>query len=364
MSPSPFAVTSPTDPASYSWEATDEAVAERFGIPVEEVLRFDLNTSPAPPDLVARLLAGGPVRDQPVGVPARGLPEPRRGGRLRLRRHDRRDRPGRRCRRDPGHVHQGLPARRRGRRDLDPDVRDVQGPRRAAWRQGHHRPAPSRGGPGWAMDAPAVRDAAREARLVWICNPNNPTGLPEPDGAIEALLERPGGRRGRRWPGRASRRRGRGVQRVHRAVRDPAPDPVSEPRRRPDGVQGLRAGRPPRRLRGAAPTTLRRIALYRPPGSIGTISATVVAAALRDESEDAHQRGPRVCASVRAWPRPRGGGLASAPSVDQLHPARPGHGGAVRGRGPRPDAPRPRAAHVRPGPPARPLPPRHRPRSR
>ena len=59
MSPSPFAVTSPTDPASYSWEATDEGVAERFGIPVEQVLRFDLNTSPAPPDLVARLLREG-----------------------------------------------------------------------------------------------------------------------------------------------------------------------------------------------------------------------------------------------------------------------------------------------------------------
>ena len=59
MSTSPFAVTSPTDPASYSWEATDEGVAERFGIPVAQVLRFDLNTSPAPPELVARLLREG-----------------------------------------------------------------------------------------------------------------------------------------------------------------------------------------------------------------------------------------------------------------------------------------------------------------
>ena len=57
MSPSPFAVTSPTDPASYSWEATDEGVAERFGIPVSQVLRFDLNTSPAPPEMLPGLLA-------------------------------------------------------------------------------------------------------------------------------------------------------------------------------------------------------------------------------------------------------------------------------------------------------------------
>ena len=57
MSPSPFAVTSPTDPASYSWEATNESVAERFGIPVSQVLRFDLNTSPAPPAMLPGMLA-------------------------------------------------------------------------------------------------------------------------------------------------------------------------------------------------------------------------------------------------------------------------------------------------------------------
>ena len=59
MSPSPFAVSSPTDPASYAWEATDDGIAERFGIPVSQVLRFDLNTSPAPPEMLARLLAAG-----------------------------------------------------------------------------------------------------------------------------------------------------------------------------------------------------------------------------------------------------------------------------------------------------------------
>ena len=59
MSPSPFSVSSPTNPSSYSWEATDESVAQRFGIPVEQVLRFDLNTSPAPPAMLARLLAAG-----------------------------------------------------------------------------------------------------------------------------------------------------------------------------------------------------------------------------------------------------------------------------------------------------------------
>ena len=46
-------------PPRYSWEATDEEVAARYGVPVEPVVRFDLNTSPTPPALVDRLLAAG-----------------------------------------------------------------------------------------------------------------------------------------------------------------------------------------------------------------------------------------------------------------------------------------------------------------
>ena len=227
MSPSPFAVTSPTDPASYSWEATDEAVAERFGIPrrAGAALR---------PQHVARAArprrspaARGPVRDQPVGVPARRLPEPRRGGRRRLRRHDRRDRPGRRRRRDPRHVHQGVPARGRGGRDLDPDVRDVPGPRRAARRQGHRRPPPSRGGGlGDGRRRPCATRLARP-RSSGSATPTTPPASPSPTGAIEALLdglEADAAADGRRH---ARRRRGRGVQRVHRKLGDPAADPVS-----------------------------------------------------------------------------------------------------------------------------------------
>ena len=41
---------------------------------------------------------------------------------------------------------------------------------------------------GWALDVEAVRAAARDAQVVWLCSPNNPTALAEPDGAIEALL--------------------------------------------------------------------------------------------------------------------------------------------------------------------------------
>jgi hypothetical protein len=48
MSPTPVSMSDPTAPAGYTWEATSEQVAARYGIPVEQVARFDLNTSPAP----------------------------------------------------------------------------------------------------------------------------------------------------------------------------------------------------------------------------------------------------------------------------------------------------------------------------
>ena len=52
MSPTPVTFTSPVLPTSYAWEATNEQVAERYGVPIESIVRFDLNTSPTPPALV------------------------------------------------------------------------------------------------------------------------------------------------------------------------------------------------------------------------------------------------------------------------------------------------------------------------
>ena len=53
MSPTPVTYVSPTQPASYSWEATDEEVAARYGVDPATIVRFDLNTSPQPPGLAA-----------------------------------------------------------------------------------------------------------------------------------------------------------------------------------------------------------------------------------------------------------------------------------------------------------------------
>jgi histidinol-phosphate aminotransferase len=284
MSTSPFAVTSPTDPASYSWEATDEGVAERFGIPVEQVLRFDLNTSPAPPDLVAGLLREGrfetTLSEYPPGD-YRNLVEaaaavygvttdelvPGAGADEILDMCTKAFLPAGEAAviSTPTYAMYRVHAEQRG-------GRVIAVPRRPAT-------------DGWAMDVPAVRAAAREARLVWICNPNNPTGLAEPDRAIETLLaglETDAAADGRAVP----------VVVVDEAYSEFSGSSVIPLRSRFPNLVAVRTASKAYALAGlrvgfavAAPETLRRVALYRPPGSIGTISATVVAAALRDGSE-------------------------------------------------------------------------------
>ena len=62
MSPTPVTFTLPAQPASYSWEATDEEVAARYGVDPADIVRFDLNTSPVPPDLAGRILAQSTAR--------------------------------------------------------------------------------------------------------------------------------------------------------------------------------------------------------------------------------------------------------------------------------------------------------------
>ena len=188
MSPTPVSMASPTGPATYTWEATDEQVAARYGIPIEQIVRFDLNTSPTPPDLAARILAAGRFE--------RPLSE------------------------YPPSDYRRLVAAAAARYEVPPEeivvgagadeILDLVGkaflpvggmaviaaPSYAMYRviteqRGATAVAVRRLGPdaAWAMDVPAVRQASRAAEVVWLCSPNNPTGLAEPDGAIEKLLD-------------------------------------------------------------------------------------------------------------------------------------------------------------------------------
>ncbi len=305
MSPSPFSVTSQTDPASYSWEATDEGVAERFGIPVGQVLRFDLNTSPAPPPELAGILAGGvfetSLSEYPPGDYRRLVEAAAAAYGV-----------------DPEEIVPGagadeildmctkafLPAGQ----SIAVAVPTYPMYRIHAEQRGGHVIAVPRLGSdqGWAMDVPAMRAAAREATLVWICNPNNPTGRLEPAGAIEALLE---------GIDADAAIDGRGVPAVvvDEAYSEFTGSSVIPLRHRFPNLVAVRTASKAYALAGlrvgfaiGAPGTINRIAVYRAPGSIGTISVTAVAHALRDQTsmhanvERVERERPRFAAALEA----------------------------------------------------------------
>ena len=186
MSPTPVAAMS-VRPAGYVWEATDEQVSERYGLPLSAIVRFDLNTSPAPPDLALRLLQAGvygrPISEYPPSD-YRGLvdaaAETYGVGRDELLVGAGADEildlvaksflpPGARAViPTPTYAMYRVLTKQR-------PARPILVPRRSA-------------ADGYALDLPGVRGAARDAAVVWLCSPNNPTGLPEPAGSIADLL--------------------------------------------------------------------------------------------------------------------------------------------------------------------------------
>ena len=281
MSPTPVTFTDPGQPASYSWEATDEGVAARFGIPIEQVVRFDLNTSPAPPALLAEMLAAGRFETSLSEYPP---------GDYRRLVEAAADRYGV----GPDEVVPGAGADEvlemivkaflaAGQRAVVPVPTYAMYRVVTEQRGGVVVPVP-RLGPehGFALDLPAVRAAARDAALVWACNPNNPTGAEEPEGAIEALLAGivDDAARDRRRPAVVvvdeayAEFTGRSVVGLRTRFANLV---VVRTASKAYALAGLRVG-----FAVAAPETLARVALYRAPGSIGTISETVVTRALRE----------------------------------------------------------------------------------
>jgi len=279
VSPTPVTFTSPGQPASYSWEATDEEVAARYGLPVESIVRFDLNTSPAPPGLVSRLLAEGrfesPLSEYPpsdyrrlvaaaaaaYGVAAEeilvgagadeildliGKAFIPPGGEAVIP--------------TPSYAMYRVITEQRG-------ARVVAVPRRPASQ-------------GWAIDIDAVRAAARTAQVLWLCNPNNPTGLTEPPGAVESLLA-----------GIAEDALAAGLEAPIVALDEAYAEFVGKSlvdarlahpnlilirtASKAYALAGLRVG-----FAIAQPATIARLAPYRPPGSVSTVSVTLVTEAL------------------------------------------------------------------------------------
>lgn len=281
MSPTPVSYSSPTAPASYSWEATDEEVSARYGVPIERIVRFDLNTSPAPPELAARVLAAGRF-ETPLSEYAPS--DYRRLVAAAAARYG--------VGEDEIIVGAGADEILDiiGKVFLPPgSTAVVPTPSYAMYRviteqRGASVTAVPRLGAadGYAIDLPAVRAAARGAALVWLCSPNNPTALPEPDGAIEALLDVlsiDALTDGRVAPivvldeayAEFVDRSLLGLRTRHANLI------VVRTASKAYGLAGLRVG-----FGIARPEVIARLNPFRPPGSVSTVSVTVVTEALLD----------------------------------------------------------------------------------
>lgn len=283
MSPTPVTFTAPAPPTAYTWEATDEEVAARYGLPIEAIARFDLNTSPTPPAVAERKLARGAFE---TGLSEYPPADYRRLVDAAARRYG--------VNREDILVGAGadevldiaakafLPAG---------SIAIIPSPSYAMYRVLSEQRAavvtavPRRGAAdGYAIDLDATRAAARGASLIWLCSPNNPTALPEPDGAIAGLLD------------------SLAADAVTNQFRPPAVlldeayaefvgQSLVELRRsyprlvivrtlsKGYGLAGLRVG-----FAISDPATIAEMAPYRPPGSVSVVSVSVATAALEDDT--------------------------------------------------------------------------------
>jgi histidinol-phosphate aminotransferase len=286
----PVTFASPTKPASWSWEATSAEVASRYGVPLEQVVRFDQNTAPAPPELVQRILGAGSFEVALSEYP------PSDYGRLIAAAAAR-----------YGVAHEELLVGAGADELLELATKAFLPPGGCAiipvptypmyrilaeQRTGHATFVPRRpASEGFALDIDAVRAAAAEpdgagalASLVWLCSPNNPTGRAEPPGLVAALLE-----------GLAAdaERAGRPAPTVilDEAYIEFAGDSLAPLRAvyprlvvlrtlsKAYAIAGLRVG-----LAIARPQIIDEIAVYRPPGSVSIVSLEVATALLEDDS--------------------------------------------------------------------------------
>jgi histidinol-phosphate aminotransferase len=277
----------------YTWEPSNRAIAARYGLDPEAILRFDMNSSPAVPGFVRSVLAepfDPPLNEYPdsayeeltdaaaayVGVRpeevvvgagadelldliAKAFLPAGSGAVLPI----------------PTYGMYGVLSGQRGAR-----IETV--PRLGADR-------------GFALDVEQMERALPDAGVVWLCAPNNPTGSPEPVATIERLVA-----------SAAALGRAAPLIAVDEAYVEWWPETAVPLCRRFEnvvvvrtvskafGLAGIRAG-----YAIAARPTIERLERVRPPGSISTISATLAAAALR-EPQLAQENVARLSAE-REW---------------------------------------------------------------
>jgi len=170
----------------YTWEPSNAAIARRYGLRAEDVLRFDTNTSPSAPGWIRNALAA------PFDPPLNEYPDS---------------------------AYEELTARAAAYVGVDQsdivvgagadEVLDLVGkaflPAGAAalvpvptyamygvltTQRAARITAVPRLGPaqGFALDVERVVASLPGVAVVWLCDPNNPTGAAERDGAVEAIV--------------------------------------------------------------------------------------------------------------------------------------------------------------------------------
>ncbi len=228
----------------YTWEPSNQAIAARYGVAPESVVRFDTNTSPSEPGWLAEVLPGpfDPTLNEYPDSEYASLASAAAAY----------------VGADPSEILVGAGADE----VLDIIAKTFLPPEGTAI-----VPIPTYGmygvltsqrparvmvvprlGPeaGFALDLPAMLARLSEAQLVWLTVPNNPTGRDEPEANVLAILDA-AARLGAAGP---YDRRRRGLPRVHRAHRRAPARPVSAAHRRAHRLQGLRLARHPHRLWG------------------------------------------------------------------------------------------------------------------
>ena len=170
----------------YTWEPSNAAIAARYGLRPEDVLRFDTNTSPMPPARLPSWLAE--PFDPPVNeYPDSSYAELTKAAAAYVG-----------AATDEIIVGAGadevldLVAKAyltAGSAALVPIPTYAMYGVLTTQRAARIVPVPRLGeSDGFGLDVPALTARLGEVRVVWLCSPNNPTGLPEATRALEAVL--------------------------------------------------------------------------------------------------------------------------------------------------------------------------------
>ncbi|TAM59091.1 MAG: histidinol-phosphate aminotransferase family protein [Chloroflexota bacterium] len=258
----------------YTWEPSNAAIAARYGLDPADILRFDTNTSPQAPSFAAGILGGSfdpPLNEYPdsaygglAAAAAAYLAAPSEEIIVGAGADELLDLAAKAFLTSGGAAL--LPVPTYGMYGV---LTSQRGARLTA--------VPRRGPEeGFALDREAIIARLPDVQLVWLCDPNNPTGRSEDPATLEAILDA-AARLGSQGP----------LILVDEAYHEFAGTSVAGWRDRYErllvlrtlskafGLAGVRVG-----YGVAARPTIARLERVRPPGSVSTISATLGAAAL------------------------------------------------------------------------------------